>query len=141
MPTTVSDAGPLIHLAQIGKPDLLQKLFGNLTMPLTVKVEVYDEGMRVGRLDAADIGQALEQGWLEVEEFPARLNKAATKLAQGENISCPDAQALLLAKDKDANLLTDDTLVTHLAKDVWRENMEHLDATIGKPEQRLYQGN
>lgn len=112
----VSDAGPLIHLAQIGKLQLLEQLFGRVQVTAGVKVEVFDEGIRIGCADAEAVGKALADGWLAVEVFPERLVKSAGKLAEGENISRADAQTLLLAKAKKAELLVDDKVVSDLAK-------------------------
>ena len=112
----VSDAGPLIHLAQIGKLQLLEKLFGVVTVNLRVKLEVYDEGIRLGCPDAELIGKALEVGWLLVEVVPERLTKSALKLVEGENISRADAETLLMAKEKKAELLTDEKVLSYLGK-------------------------
>jgi predicted nucleic acid-binding protein len=112
----VSDAGPLIHLAQIGKLRLLEKLFGSVLVTARVKLEAFDEGVRLGCADAEAVGKALENGWLRVEPVPERLSKPAVKLAEGENISRADAETLLLAKEKEAELLVDEKVLSDLAK-------------------------
>lgn len=112
----VSDAGPLIHLAQIGKLELLEKLFGVVAVVSRVKLEVYDEGIRLCCPDAELIGKALELGWLFVEAVPERLSKSAIKLVEGENISRADAETLLMAKEKKAELLTDERVLSNLGK-------------------------
>ena len=38
--TAVSNAGPLIHLAQIGRLSLLKEIFNEIIIPRTVKVDV-----------------------------------------------------------------------------------------------------
>ena len=116
MVAVVSDAGPLIHLSQIHKLPLLKKLFGIVLVTEKVKVEVFDEGVRLGYADAETVGKALADGWLRVEPFPESLVESAVKLAEGENISLPDAETLLLAVDKKADLLVDDKLLFDLAK-------------------------
>jgi len=129
----VSDAGPLIHLAQIQKIALLKKLFGVVLVTEKVKVEVFDEGVKRGCADAETIGNALADGWLKVEPFPERLIRSAVKLAEGENISLSDAETVLLAVDKKAELLVDDKLLFDLAKmyrlkvwDTWTIVLESL---------------
>jgi predicted nucleic acid-binding protein len=112
----VSDAGPLIHLAQIGKLQLLEKLFGMVIVNARVKLEVYDEGVQLGCPDAELIGKALEEGWLLVETVPERFAKSAVKLVVGENISMADAETLLMANEKKAELLTDEKVLSNLAK-------------------------
>ena len=112
----VADAGPLIHLAQIGKLHLVQRLFGQVTITPSVKREAVDEGVRLGYADAEVIGEALRDGWIVVEAVPERLVKNAGKLAEGENVSTADAETLLLAKEKKAELLVDEKIVSDLAK-------------------------
>jgi predicted nucleic acid-binding protein len=112
----VSDAGPLIHLAQIGKLFLLKKLFGVVFVTEKIKVEVYDEGLRLGCVDAQVVGEALADGWLRVEPVSECLAGSALKLAEGENISRADAETLLLALAKKAALLVDEKLPSDLAK-------------------------
>lgn len=116
MAAVVSDAGPLIHLSQIRKVHLLKNLFGTVLVSEKVKIEVFDEGIRHGYSDAQAIGEALADGWLKVEPFPKRLLVPAGKLAEGENISLPDAETLLLAVDKNTDLLVDDKPLSDLAK-------------------------
>ena len=116
MPVVVADAGPLIHLAQIGRLPLVQRLFGQVTITASVKREAVDEGVRFGYADAEVIGGALRDGWIVVESVPSRLVKTAEKLALGENVSVADAETLLLAKEKRAELLVDEKIVSDLAK-------------------------
>jgi len=116
LPVVVSDAGPLIHIAQISKLSLLKKLFGIVFVTERVKVEVFDEGIRFGCADAEAIGKALTGGWLRIEPVPERLAGSAAKLAEGENISIADAETLLLAVEKKAELLVDEKLLSNLSK-------------------------
>lgn len=116
MVPVVSDARPLIHLSQINKLSILKQLFGVVYVNENVKIEVFDEGIRLGYSDAEIIGQALAEGWLKIEPFPKRLFGSAAKLAKGENISSSDAETLMFASDKKAELLVDDKLLSNLAK-------------------------
>ena len=65
---TVSNSGPLIHLAMIGRLDLLQALFGSVIIPSTVKMEVVDRGKEEGKADAFLIEGEIENGWIVVED-------------------------------------------------------------------------
>ncbi len=116
MVTVVSDAGPLIHLAQIRKLPLLEQLFGVVLLTEKAKVEAFDNGIRLGYQDAEAVGTGLADGWLRIEPFPASLIKSSVKLAERENVSLSDAETLLLAVDKKAELLVDDKLLFYLAK-------------------------
>jgi predicted nucleic acid-binding protein len=116
LPVVVADAGPLIHLAQIGKLGLIRNLFGSVMVTDRVKVEAFDEGVRLGCVDAEAVGEALSEGWLRVEAVSERLAKTAAKLAKGENVSRADAETLLLAEEKKAELLVDEKPLSNLAR-------------------------
>jgi hypothetical protein len=112
----VSDAGPIIHLAQIGKLHLLKKLFGQVVVTPSVKREAYDEGVKLGHADAHIIGKAIEEGWIIVEEAPKSLVSASKRLTESEKISKADAETLLFARGKKAEFLADEKALSNLAR-------------------------
>ncbi|MBO3754647.1 MAG: hypothetical protein FGF53_07225 [Candidatus Brockarchaeota archaeon] len=116
MPAVVSDAGPLIHLAQINKLYLVKKLFKQVIITSNVKIEAYEEGVRLGHADAQIIGKAIEEGWIKVEDFPKRLAKPSKRLAEDENISGADAETLLFARERKAEVLVDEKALSNLAR-------------------------
>lgn len=116
MPAVVSDAGPLIHLAQINKLYLVKKLFNQVIITSKVKREAVDEGVRLGHADAQLIGKAVEEEWIKFEDFPKRLAKASKRLAEDENISLADAETLLFAREKGAEVLVDEKALSNLAR-------------------------
>jgi len=115
LPRVVSDAGPLIHLAQINKLHLVKKLFNKVFVTPKVKREVFDEGVKLGHVDAQIVGKAIEEGWIIVEDIPENVASASKRLAEGENISQADAGTLLLAKEKRAEMV-DEKALSDLAK-------------------------
>jgi predicted nucleic acid-binding protein len=112
----VSDAGPLIHLTQIGQLQLLKNLFKHVSITAKVKNETVDEGINHGFVDAQIIGKAIQDGWITTENVCEHLSGSIERLVIGENISHADAETLLLAKNKNAELLVDDKVVADLAK-------------------------
>jgi len=66
MTRVVSNATPLIYLAKIGRIDLLVKVFSEVYVPEEVKLEVVDEGKRLGKVDAYVVEDAIANGWIEV---------------------------------------------------------------------------
>jgi|GEM_PF-5309391 hypothetical protein len=56
--SAVSNAGPPIHLAKIGRLSLLKEIFEEIIVPRTVKVEVIDRGREKGKPDAFIIENA-----------------------------------------------------------------------------------
>jgi predicted nucleic acid-binding protein len=116
LPAVVSDAGPLIHLAQINKVYLIKKIFGQLVITPRVMKEAYSEGVKLGHPDAETIGKAIEEGWVIVEEIPKGLASASKRLAEGEKISKADAETLLLAREKGAEVLVDEKALSNLTR-------------------------
>jgi predicted nucleic acid-binding protein len=112
----VSDAGPLIHLAQIGQLQLLKNLFKHVSITAKVKNETVDEGINCGFVDAQIIGKAIQDGSITVDHVSEHLSGSIERLVIGENISHADAETLLMAKNKDTELLVDDKVVADLAK-------------------------
>jgi predicted nucleic acid-binding protein len=82
MSRVVSNATPLIYLAKIGRMDLLKKVFEEVFIPEEVKVEVVDEGKRLGEKDAYIVEKAVRGGWLKVLTVEAL--EIPIKLEQGE---------------------------------------------------------
>jgi len=116
LPKAVSDAGPLIHLAQISKLHLIKKLFNRVLIIQEVKKEAFDEGIRLGHTDAQVIGKAVEEGWIVTKDAPETVTLAAKRLADDENISRTDAKTLLLARENRAEILVDEKPLSDLAK-------------------------
>jgi predicted nucleic acid-binding protein len=112
----VSDAGPLIHLAQIGQLQLLKNLFNSVIITAKVKNETVDQGINHGFVDSQIIGKAIQDGWITIEHVSEQLAGSIERLVIGENISQADAETLLMAKNKNAELLVDDKVVADLAK-------------------------
>lgn len=116
LPKVVSDADPLIHLAQINKLHLLQKLFKHVSIVPEVKREAFDEGIRLGHAEAKAIGKALKEGWLKVEDTSRSAASATKKLVKDENISLTDAKTLILARATNAATLVDEKTLSILPK-------------------------
>ena len=58
------DSSTLIHLAGIGRLELLRELYGKLIVPKAVWREVVEEGK--GRLGVVEVQAARLSGWIEV---------------------------------------------------------------------------
>jgi predicted nucleic acid-binding protein len=116
LPIVVSDSGPLIHLAQINRLQILQQLFGAVQVTPSVKKEVVNEGIRRKCPDAEIVGNAFQDGWLKVEALSAPTLKQAAKLSDGEGISPADAEVILLSLKKKALFLSDDIALAMIAQ-------------------------
>ncbi len=99
--TAVSNAGPLIHLARIGRLGLLKELFEEVVAPESVWEEVVERGREKGAPDALLIAEA---GWVRVVEDPAGVDE----IAERAGIHRGEASAILLAKSLKVPVLLDD---------------------------------
>ncbi|KUK07735.1 MAG: Uncharacterized protein XD48_0070 [Archaeoglobus fulgidus] len=100
--TAVSNAGPLIHLAKIGRLELLRAVFGEIIIPETVKVEVIDRGKEKGEADAFLVDSA---EWIRVVSDPSNADDLAEKAGMHRGEAC----AILLAKSLAIPVLLDDS--------------------------------
>lgn len=117
MHAVVSDAGPLIHLAQINKLHLLKELFGEVLIIPRVKSEAVDKGIKLGHADALIVKKAVKEGWITIKEVSKKMASTAKRLAEAENLSLSDAETLLLAKEREVEVvLIDEKALSHLAK-------------------------
>jgi hypothetical protein len=64
MPLVISNTSTLIHLAAIGRLDLLREFYGKITIPPAVWREVVEEGK--GRAGAVEVEKARQWEWIEV---------------------------------------------------------------------------
>jgi len=98
----VSNSGPLIWLAKIGRLKLLRGLFGEIVIPM----RVYEESaLRKRSADAILIGRAVEEGWIKVSD--ERMGEADA-LAGVSGIHLGEAEAILLAQKLDTELILDE---------------------------------
>ena len=99
MPAAVSDAGPLVHLAEIDSIELLET-FDTLLLPETVYKEVDAGGVPDG---LADLSYEL------VEADKSRVGF--------EELDAGERAAIAVAEDRGVTLLTDDLLARKAASD------------------------
>jgi predicted nucleic acid-binding protein len=117
MSPAVSDAGPLIHLSQVGRLHLLRDLFDEIHITRRVKEEAADTGVELGYEDALTIKAAIGEGWIIVRDVPDEIAATVERLAEDENISTTDAETLLLASTNGTeNVLIDEKILSNLAR-------------------------
>ncbi|AEA46248.1 hypothetical protein [Archaeoglobus veneficus] len=108
--TAVSNAGPLIHFAQIGRLFLLKDIFGRIILPSLVKVEVVDAGKKLGKPDAFLIEGEIGR-WIEVCDNPGGVEEIASRAG----IHAGEAAAILVAREKGLPVLLDDIAARRFA--------------------------
>lgn len=108
----VSNSGPLIHLARIGRLELLKELFGEVVIPHEVKLEVVDRGKDEGAADAFLIESEIDAGWISID-----LSKSSgvKEIAESAGIEIGEASAIILARKKKCPILIDDLAARRFA--------------------------
>ena len=96
MQKVVSNSSPLIHLAKIGKLDLLRSFFSEVFVPEAVYKECVVEGK--GKDDATKISEAR---WIRVRKIKDEKLKRALMVELDEG----EAEAIVLALEESADLL------------------------------------
>lgn len=98
----ISNSTPLICLAKIKQLELLKKLFNKIIIPESVRKEV----MREGKPGFSEIDNAINAGWILIENPKKILN---LNLGKGEN------DAISLAKERNDCLIIDDSVAIKIA--------------------------
>ncbi len=111
----VSDSTALIYLAKIGKLELL-KTYSEVFIPGAVYQEVVIEGLKKGFLDAKIIQRELEKGAVKLKELSEEQQKEARELTKFAEIEAGEAEAIVLAKNLNSELLLDDLVAQGAAK-------------------------
>ena len=107
----VSNSGPLIHLAKIDKLILLKGLFGEVIIPLQVKMEVVDAGKEEGMADAFLIEGEIENGWIIIDGNITDFEDIARNVGIDEG----GAAAIMLARKMKKPILLDDLAARRFA--------------------------
>ncbi|MGB5726294.1 MAG: DUF3368 domain-containing protein [Thiogranum sp.] len=96
----VADTGPLIALGRAGCLKLLHDLYKDVLIPPAVRDELHLGSERPGARQSAE---ALEQGWLQVQELSAGLAQALSDLMLV--LDPGEAEAILLAEEMNCKFL------------------------------------
>ena len=110
----VSNAGPLIHLAKINLLHVLKDLYQEVIIPFEVKVEAVDLGMAKGFADAIQINDAVDEGWIKVEEI--ELTQEFIKMAQIAGLKTAEAAVIYHAYKNHGTALLDEDSARALAR-------------------------
>ncbi|NJD54531.1 MAG: hypothetical protein FIB07_16930 [Candidatus Methanoperedens sp.] len=108
----VSNSGPLIHLAKVGRIELLKYLFGKVIIPDEVKLEVVDRGKKEGMGDAFLIESEFENGWVVTEKSS---NNKVRNIAESAGMDIGEAAVIMLARRKKCPVLIDDLAARRFA--------------------------
>jgi len=96
----VADTGPLIALGRVECLKLLHDLYQDVLIPPAVRDELHLGSERPGARQSAE---ALEQGWLQVQELSAGLAQALSDLMLV--LDPGEAEAILLAEEMNCKFL------------------------------------
>jgi len=112
----VTNTSPLIALATIGRLKLLKALYGVALMPPFVKVECIDRGKEVGARDVPEIENGIVEGWIQAANLNREETREARSLVDQARVGIGEAEALILARNRDILALLDDKEARAIAK-------------------------
>lgn len=108
--TAVSNSTPLIHIARLGRTDLLRTCFDRVYIPGKVLEEVIEKGKQQGRKEVVVLDSLIQEGYIEVKN-PSKLIPEIASLHRGE------IEAISLCIEIKANrILVDDKEAVEAAK-------------------------
>ena len=111
--SVVSNYSPLIWLSKIGWATLLV----GLLIPEEVYTEVVERGLKEGSSEALVVKECIDQGWIRTAKLNREGNNLCQKIMEHTNeIHLGEAQAILLEREKDTLLLTDEAVGRALAE-------------------------
>lgn len=112
----VADSTCVIHLARIGRLDLLKAVYGKVFIPREVYNETVKRGKERGFIDAEIIEKAIEEGLIEIKGLSEAQKKEVGRLCSLAAIGRGEAEAIVLARDSKFELVMDDAVALGVAK-------------------------
>ena len=106
----VCNSTVLIFLSKIDKLYLLKELFKTVLIPEEVKREVVDQGKKKNCLDAIEIENSINDGWIKVDSVEIQ------PLLNNVGIDDGEAGAISLAYKKKVGILLDQTHAREAAR-------------------------
>jgi predicted nucleic acid-binding protein len=99
MALVVCDSSTLIHLTSIGRLDLLQTFYGQITIPPAVWNEVVEQG--AGRAGAQEVAEARQAGWITLL---APADEPLVDLLK-RDLDAGESEVIALAIERQADLI------------------------------------
>lgn len=115
----VSNTSPIVLLAKIKRLNLLKKLYRTVYISPFVKVESIDRGKEQGAVDVKEIEIGIKEGWIKTIKLTKMQLKQANRLIRESNIGLGEAEALVIARDRDILAILDDKEARAIARS-WR---------------------
>lgn len=117
MTTVVADSTVLIYLADLGDLDLLWDLFDQVLVPEAVYEEVVERGREEDYRDALAVKEAAN-AFLDVHSLSGDVAHHAVRLQKSADLGRGEAEAIALARERNARCLTDDHAARTMAESV-----------------------
>jgi len=113
----ISNSSPLIIIGKAGQLQLLKKIYKQILIPKEVYIEVVEKGKEKKERDAFLTDEAINEGWIKVENLTKKEIQNAIELHKKFNISKGESEAIILAQRyKKCTLILDDIEAREIAK-------------------------
>jgi len=112
----VTNTSPIIILARIERLRLLKELHGAILVSPAVRMECIDRGREVGATDVMVMENGIKEGWIQLVNLDKEETREARRLTDEARIGIGEAEALVLAKSRNALAVLDDKEARAIAK-------------------------
>jgi len=113
----ISNSSPLIIMGKAGQLQLLKKIYKQILIPKEVYTEVVERGKEKKEQDAFLTDEAINEGWIKVENLSKKEIQDVAELHKKFNISKGECEAIILAqRHKNCTLILDDIEAREIAK-------------------------
>ena len=112
--SAISNSGSLIHLAKISLISLLKEIYGEILIPVKVKIEAVDRGKNRGYSDAIIIEKAIDEKWIKIVNIKSP--KKFYALAEIAGLHEAEIEVIWLAYKRNIIALLDDDAARKFAR-------------------------
>ena len=113
----ISNSSPLIVIGKTGQLQLLKKLYKQILIPKDVYAEVVERGKEKKERDAFLTDEAINEGWIKVENLTKKEIQSSIELHKKFSISKGESEAIILAQRYGkCTLILDDMEAREIAK-------------------------
>jgi uncharacterized protein len=104
----IADASAIIALAKMRRLELLNQVYGEVLLGLTVKAEVLDQGRAISAPGVEQVEEAVQKGWIQIARLGRKERPLLKRILKNSRLHEGEAESLAIAKSRNLMVLLDD---------------------------------
>ena len=104
----IADASAIIALAKMRRLELLSRVYGEVLIGPTVKVEALDQGRAISALGVEQVEEAIQKGRLQVARLAKKEKQLAQRILKNSRLHEGEAESLAISKSRRLPVILDD---------------------------------